>query len=775
MASLFSLRANWCGVNALRKGISIVMQRTSHLPRALRYPFSLVWLTAFALIATFLIVGGLIYLSARKSDEQALASQRILVQHLVNETRKSFVAEQEDVVAWDSAVRAVTNWVNIGWLSDNLGHTLYSVYDHELVFILRPNLTPIYAMNRGIDVHTTSFGKYADVLLPMARDLKALDATGVLTNYTQGRVEDIPHVSDVAMIGDRPALVSVMPIASASTNHPMRPGSEYIHISVKFLDDVMAVDLGELLLLNQPVFEPTRPAQQGRAFIALTNRAGQPVTYYSWTPPQPGTVILSSIAPAVSLAFLFVAAIVVALLARLYKSTRQIEEGRIAAEHMAFHDSLTGLANRALFEKALEAAVLETSRTQSTTALLMIDLDRFKQVNDTLGHDAGDDLIRQVPDRLDRLVDKPHTIARLGGDEFAMILSDVQSTEEVLTLANAIIRVLQRPFEVAKSQAYIGASIGICMAPDMATIGSELVRKADIALYEAKGQGRNCARLFEEAMARTVERRLVIEEQLRLALSTGEGLEVQYHPHLDQTGAEVAGVDARLHWVDPELGAVAPDEFMAVAEGTGLIQLMGMHVLRAACRYGAAHPDLRVCVRTCGSQFSDPGLADKVLAAVHAAGMLPQNLDVEVKQEELLDITTAKLENLESFKKHGVQVTLADFGGGLQSIAELAEAGVTRLKLDSGFVARLASALDPEAVAHSMRWLAQGMGLEMAADEVDTPEQKAFLDRLGCTSYRGKLFSPEGQAAWLREAGRYLESRALADNPSQPGVDWKAS
>lgn len=751
------------------------MNKILRFARASRYPFGLVGLTAFALLATFVIVGGLIYLSARKSDEQALSRQTVLVEHLVDETRKSFVSEQEEVVAWDSAVRAVTDKVNLGWLSDNLGRTLYNLYDHELVFMLRPNLTPIYAMNRGIDVPTTTFTKYADVLMPMVQDLKALDATGVLTNYTQGRTEDIPHVADVALIGKRPALVSAMPIASSSTNHPMRPGEEYIHISIKYLDDAMAVDLGALLLLNQPQFDLAPPLQKGRAFIALNNRAGTPIAYYSWMPPRPGTVILSSIAPAVSLAFLIVGLIVITLLARLYRSTRQIEEGRRAAEHMAFHDPLTGLGNRALFERELDSAVQHCLHEKRPMALLMIDLDRFKQVNDTLGHDAGDQLIRQVPERLNRLVEKPHTIARLGGDEFAMIIGSLDNAEEVLTLANAVIRVLQRPFEVAKSQAYIGASIGICMAPHMATTGSELARKADIALYEAKGHGRNCVRIFAEEMAQTVERRLLVEDKLRSALSSGQGLEVDFYPHLDQTGTEISGVDARLSWTDADLGEVDPEEFMLVAEGTGLLQHMSMHVLRQACRYGAANPHMRVCVRTCGSQLSDPGLVDKIMAAVQAAGMNPANLDIEVNQDELRDLTPLKLANLQAFKKHTIQVTLAKFGGGLQAIYELAGAGITRLKLDAQFVDTLANASDPDAVAQSMRWLAQGMGLDMAADEVSTPEQKAFLDRIGCTSYRGALFTPQGQAAWLRQATRFQNRPNQAPLEPQSKLEWKVS
>ncbi|HVW91326.1 MAG TPA: GGDEF domain-containing protein [Devosia sp.] len=339
----------------------------------------------------------------------------------------------------------------------------------------------------------------------MLDKLRAIDAAGALAAYDDGNSSDVPAIHDIVSVNGRPAFVDVSAIMSESGDDDLKiaPGSENLLVGVRFLDNVLAKVLTEQYLIDRPAFALQPSGDANLAEYRLRNEAGDTVGWLSWVPDRPGAQILRETLPAM-LGALAIAALTILLLVRgLYRTTAALEAGRAEAEYNANHDPLTGLANRAFFAHRLEEA-LSGSGDKADIALLALDLDRFKQVNDTLGHEAGDQLLREVGQRLTPLVTEADTVARLGGDEFAIIRRNVTAPGEVSALSQRIIAALGAPFVLSGRVAQIGVSIGAVITP-AARAMRDLSAKADIALYEAKASGRNTYRLFDEEMARAAQ------------------------------------------------------------------------------------------------------------------------------------------------------------------------------------------------------------------------------------------------------------------------------
>jgi len=524
------------------------------------------------------------------------------------------------------------------------------------------------------------------------------------------------------------------------------------------------------LLLDNARFSTGDTPHRGELSLGIANQSGRQIATFIWTPIRPGATVLSQSTPAIIAALCVVSLIVVGLIAGLSRSAAELEAGREAAQHMAFHDKLTGLANRALFEDRLTQAVASARRGPNRIALMVLDLDRFKQVNDSLGHEAGDELICEVAERLRPLLRDTDTIARLGGDEFAIIQTDVKTVGDVTLVADRIIRAIAEPFSVSSSQAFVGTSIGIALAPTNADNAIDLTRKADIALYEAKGGGRNQFKIFEDSMSEAVQKRQTVEAELRLALDTGAGLRVDFAPLIrDETGSLV-GVSAEIGWTHPDLGEVEPSRFLSVAEGCGLVEQLGDFTLRHACELGATQPGLRVSVPAYLGQLRNPMFFSRVFFLLEETGMRPEDLELEIGESMLSETETVSRTTLRKLRQAGITIALGDFGNGFRSLKLLQKFQVDRIKIDSGFIAQLADSPDPEAITHAVVWLARAIGVEVSADGVDTTEQKNFLSRMGVMSFQGALFSPGGQAAWLRDAAR-IERNAAPRIPPRDDVE----
>lgn len=725
-----------------------------------------------AVIATFVVVGGLISYSASKSDEQALERQTALVQYMLDRQSDIVRQQQADVVAWDDAVSAVTDTPDTEWLYRNIGRELFESFGHDLTFILDPGLNPILAVKNGNEIDTRLYGELSPRLGPFVHRLRDIDWQGALAAFNKGTSHVLPSVGDIMLIKGEPAIVNFMPIASEGGQTHYAPGSEYVTVTAQYLDAELAGLVSSQLMLTNARFSTTINAEPGDLSIALTNRAGRTIGYFSWTPDRPGAAILGENVLAFAVALGIVSLIVAGLITGLSRSTSQLEAGREAVQYLAFHDKLTGLANRALFEDRLSLAAASARRGPNQVALLIIDLDRFKQVNDSLGHEAGDELICQVADRLRPLLRDTDTIARLGGDEFAIIQTDVKSISDVSLVADRIIRAISLPFGVASSQAFVGCSIGIALAPSDADSTLDLTRKADIALYEAKAAGRNQFMLFEGSMSEAVQKRQTIEAELRRALRNGTELNVSFAPLIrEQTGALV-GVSTEISWTHSTLGEVDPDRFLAVAESCGLIEEIGDLMLRRACEKGANEPGIRVSVPVFITQLRNPLFVTRLVSLLDETGMKATDLEIEIGESMLAETETVSRKSLRALRQAGICIALGDFGTGFRSLKLLQKFEVDRIKIDRGFIAQLADSPDPEAITHAVVWLARAIGVEVSADGIDSIEQKTFLSRMGVMSFQGALFSSLGQSEPMNESFKIEHSTAPRVSPRDDIELW---
>ncbi len=436
---------------------------------------------------------------------------------------------------------------------------------------------------------------------------------------------------------------------------------------------------------------------------------------------------------------------------------RDITEQRQAWERnrfLAYHDALTGLPNRPKFELELAAAVASAAAGIPAT-LLLIDLDRFKYVNDTLGHVAGDDLLRQVGSRLSQLIGPAGMVARLGGDEFAVVLHG-PAAEAADSMCQAILKQLQQPFRLLNDTTFVTASIG--EAPWRAgTSADQLLREADIALYEAKANGRERWELFQASMAEALEERGRIERDLRTALERGKELKLEYQPIFAADSRTILGVEALLRWDHPERGRLSPERFVPVAEERGLIEPLGEWVVDEACRMLAATSVPWVAVNVSPVELRNRRFYDRVLDCLATRGIATHRLQIEITEGVLIDSSETVEEGLGRLRDAGIRLALDDFGTGYSSLNYLRRYNVDKLKVDRSFVAQLGESSDAEVIVGTIIELARAMQMRVTAEGVATERQRDILVEKGCDELQGFLLSRPLSLERLRELPGFAE------------------
>ncbi len=422
---------------------------------------------------------------------------------------------------------------------------------------------------------------------------------------------------------------------------------------------------------------------------------------------------------------------------------RKKAEERI--EHQAYHDALTGLPNRLLLEDRLSVAVAQAHRNGEILAILLIDLDRFKVINDTLGHPAGDEMLRAVGARFLRTIREGDTVSRMGGDEFAVLLPNLNSDEAALEIADRIAASLREPFPLEGRDLFVTASMGVAVYPHAGVDGRTLLQHADIALYRAKEQGRNTLRFFSPAMNSRAVERLSLESSLRQALQRREFL-LHYQPQVDLKSGEIIGFEALIRWHRPEIGMISPAEFIPLAEETGLILPIGEWVLRTACAQNkawqeAGFPPMRIAVNLSARQFHRENLVDTVTRALQESGLAPEYLELELTESILMGKETSILHMLRELTEMGIQLSIDDFGTGYSSLAYLKRFPIAKLKVDQIFVQNLTTDPNDAVIVKTVVGMAHSLRLKAIAEGVETEGQLAYLRSIGCEEMQGYLFS----------------------------------
>jgi diguanylate cyclase (GGDEF)-like protein len=690
--------------------------------------------------ATAALIAALVLFSARQADSLAFQRENRVMSTVLAQSIRRIAHDQEGVTVWDDAVREVRRPdPGSPWLDANLGLWMRTYFGHDEAYVLDPADAPLYAMRDGRrvanDAYFRDVVRSAEPLIARLRDKLRRQWPGDVSEATLS-----PGAIDLGTVHGHPAIISVKPITSDTGRLVQVPGREYLHIAVRYLDGSFARQLTERYQLEGAAFSLSPPAGH-RQGVPLRSASNHLLGYVTWLPFRPGSLMVQRVAPVMAASLLLIFAIVTILLRRIRQSTLRLEASEAQAQHLAFHDPLTGLANRALFEDRLAHHLAHARATSTSLALLYLDLDGFKQVNDTLGHPAGDELIQGVAARLSANVRANDLVARIGGDEFAIVQVDIDGPASAEILSMRIIEEIARPFDVAGTQARVGVSMGIALGPQHASERIDLARKADIALYEAKSGGRGRYVFFAEEMDASLKVRKQIETDLRAGVEGFGQFEVYYQPLYSAHSGTITGAEALVRWHHPRHGTLSPSIFIPVAEETGLIEPLGEWVLDQSCHAAARWPIGTIAVNVSAVQLRNARFADRVLAALEESGLPAERLELEITETSFIENAAGCEPNLARLRARGVRIALDDFGTGYSSFTHLRNFDVDRIKIDRSFVSGISAASGGSPIIQAIIDLARASGLKVTAEGVETPEQRVFLSEIGCNSLQGYLLS----------------------------------
>jgi diguanylate cyclase (GGDEF)-like protein len=699
-------------------------------------------------VGMILLAAGLLFTATRQADLRERQYEQTLVANGLRQRGREVQATLNPYIIWDEAIHKLDNDFDLEWASQNIGASIGGALGYSVVFVLDADNKPIYAHMNGTDAAPQSFEIYSAQTQRLIRQVREIEKdpakVAALRTVHKGRVELVsgePVMITVSLIrpdlkaktkGARaPLLVSGMPVASS-----------------------VVKAFSERFLLKNARIEIVPASQiKGANAQTLLGRApdGRGIVL-RWDPRQPGAELLRQATPLLLLAFLTAAIGSVLMFRVTRRAAKKLLLSEAEAKHLALHDPLTGLANRTLFTDRLVHAHALLRRKSGYLSVLCIDLDRFKEVNDSYGHDAGDQVIREVARRLKEICRETDTICRLGGDEFAIIQPDT-TPSGAATLAQRVVEGLSGELDLTIGRSELSCSVGVAVVSDADQGQAEMLRQADVALYRAKeaGRGRYC--FFEPEMDAALRLRKSLERDLRAAIEQ-ERLTVAYQPLTDVKGV-ITGVEALARWNDPERGDISPAIFIPLAESTGLIAAIGRSVFRRACYDSLRWSGLEVSVNVSALQLSAVGFVDEIESILLETGAQATDFVLEITETALLKDSDGVHEALRRIKRMGFRLALDDFGTGYASLAYLRRHPIDKLKIDRSFVSTLSADGEATSVAGAIISLAKSLGLKTTAEGVETQAQFDILAKLGCVEFQGFLLGrpmPADAIAGVREA-----------------------
>ena len=572
------------------------------------------------------------------------------------------------------------------------------------------------------------------------------------------------HTTRLQTFLGRPAIVAAVAIGDADDMMLQADEKAPVVMSVKLINEDVLAEIASHLHLRNLHELGGRPAAPSEYAFKLFDAHGQQVATFAWTPKRPGAEIVNSVIPFMAIALAGFAILAGLVLGHMRRTAATIAAGESRLRHLALHDPLCGLPNRIFFGERLEATIDSVRNGSRAAAVLYIDLDHFKDVNDTLGHPIGDELIRTVSARLTHAVREDDLVARIGGDEFAVITT-ASDHPMLLGIANRLIAAICASYTIGSQTIVIGASIGIAVVHEQIGGSADIMRHADMALYRAKNEGRNRACIYDTAMDTDLLKRRMVENDLRAAISKDE-LKIAYQPIVNNSGETVIGVEALCRWTHPVRGEISPSEFIPIAENSSLIIELGEWVLRRACLDGNAWPNVFIAVNVSPLQFRRADFVDVVERILTETGFDPTRLELEVTESTLLgNVETAELAMFR-LKALGVRLALDDFGTGYSSLLYLRRFPFDKLKIDRSFVLSIEKAADAAAIVHAVVSLGRGLGMKVTAEGVETAEQQLFLRAAGVHSMQGYRFGRPCPAADIGARLAAPGSFQIADEPT---------
>ncbi|WP_296187115.1 bifunctional diguanylate cyclase/phosphodiesterase [Pseudomonas sp. UBA1879] len=694
-----------------------------------------------AICALLLLIGLSGYLlvqNALNQDRDVQQRSRTFISRTLDQVRNEVARNIINYAKWGEAYKHLHMTVDKTWADEqrNVGPIPYELYGYNGVLVIDAKDQTRYAVIDG----KPSMMQASDWL---EGDLSALVAdTRLSTQENDGLVRAFK-------VGGVPALVAAATISPASD--PMIepvPGPMSVMMFVTILDPAKLTHLSDTYgLPTISVSSGPRDGYDQMPLLGSTIELG-------WVPPKPGMDLLQKTLP-LFISGVLVLAVVLAMLVRyaltsarqiddqleaLHASQRELSSSEQRFRQLSLHDSLTGLSNRLRLHQFLDEHLGRASPTPLT--VLSLDLDRFKPINDALGHAIGDRVLQEVAQRLRSHASPNGLVARLGGDEFIVVLVGETGRDDIVARCGQLIDDLCRPLEVEGQTVFIGTSIGIAQAPKDARSAAELLSTGDIALYQAKGAGRNTWCFYDDGMKTQLVARRQLEQELRQALQDGQ-LRLHYQPRYATLGGSLRSFEALVRWQHPERGLLPPDTFIGLAEETGLIQPLGQWVLNTACREAMTWPEgIGLSVNLSPGQLAEnEDVVATVMEALRSSGLPASRLELEITERVLLDHAHAAPATLTALRALGVRLSLDDFGTGFSSLAYLRKYPLDGIKIDRSFISHMTERGNDQAIVQAMIDLGRSLGMTVTAEGVETREQLECLQRHPCDEVQGFHFS----------------------------------
>ena len=674
----------------------------------------------------------------------------MLVENALNESIARALNEQKSVAWWDDPIVKITDQaIDLEFADANFGVFLTETYGHDAVYILNAGDRPLYGFANAKRLDPTAFEErrptFAAVIDEIRRGdhsklrsrpdmfAKSKEHYHVLTGVTVAR-----WAGHIVSVDGRPAIIAGMTMVP-NIDMGLLKGTPNLLLSISYIDQDFLSEMGHRLLLPDLALTSQASQADGVVSEAFVGDDGIPAGFLTWTTRRPGQVLLRIILPLVAFGVLAMGALSYVILRRLRRASEELAQRETEARHEAKHDALSGLPNRVhMVEKIdsfLQGRLLETHDSRVVAAYL--DVDRFKDVNDTLGHHTGDQLIKLVAQRLKNCLRPNDFLSRFGGDEFVIFCAGADKSS---ALVERVAQAFASPFAVNGQKIRVTASLGVAVAPDHGVTADELIRHADIALYEAKDRGRDRAVLFSDEMALQVERRRTIELDLQTATET-DMLCLHYQPIVSSHTGEIVGLEALLRWRHPVHGDMSPADFIPIAENAGLLPSLGEWVFSHAMEDSKRWPHLDVSVNLSPVQFRHVDLETTLRRLIAEHGVDPSRFVLEITEGVLLEATEHTNLILDALRSLGFKTALDDFGTGYSSLAYLCNFKFDKIKIDRSFVGRISRVDISRTIVQSVVGIGRGLGMGIVAEGVETEFEARMMTKLGCTELQGYYYS----------------------------------
>ncbi|MBX5018708.1 putative bifunctional diguanylate cyclase/phosphodiesterase [Rhizobium lentis] len=645
-------------------------------------------------------------------------------------------ATLDDYAAWDDAAANVYAPDGMGWTISNYGEMSVNSALFDIAIVIDDTKKPMIAYRDGKPMEEPLADFFAPSLWKLLDTVKAAGPA------------DTPQAVGFVTTKRGIAAVGVALVRKKSGALDMPASQHRYLVFARHLDDDRVVALGRTYVIGGLRLVP--PTFHAEYLVPIVDAAGTPIGKLVWNSRSPGNIAYAQVRPMVIEALGLVGFFFVVLLAIGWLAGRRLKAEENSAREEALRDRLSGLSNRDGLGLAVDRFVLEARQSKRNVLLLYLDLDGFKEVNDSYGHGTGDQLIRAVAAGLEVLIPQGAVLARIGGDEFAIAFLSDGENAAALQLSEQILDFLVEPLEIGRRVVVVGASIGIAMSPAGTVDREELVRRSDLAMYKAKEAGRARMTLYDPSMDADREQRNALELDLRIAIESGD-LTLAYQPLVDATTHALTGVEALVRWNRPGHGPVSPEVFIPIAETSGLIESLGLFVLRKACETAKQWPELTVSVNVSPGQFRNPAFTDYVRYVLKQTEIDADRITLEITEGYMIQNPQRTRQSIERLKGLGVKVALDDFGSGFSSIGYLRQFGFDRIKIDRSLVMGVNEDKRQREMLQATVALARSLDIPVTAEGIETEGQAVAMRLFGCDCLQGYLFGKPVAAERITE------------------------